>query len=386
MGRKETEGLMPEFADANTVVTADTAVDLTTIAPVEQALPAVEPKRSLRDDLAAAVEAHKQSQARDDKTGRFASSAPSPTADVKPGQPAAGDASPITPAPAAAPPQPLAADRPANMPKAWGADRAAIWSTLPPEAVAYISEREAQMEAFHAKHAGLSRWQEAATENGTSLPEVLDRVYQVESAMASDPSSGLIAACQMVGMDAPGAVAAMQGALRKLGVAGPAPTADDGTGQPQPQAPAADPRVEVLTQRLSSIERTFQDQATAKANEQVQAFFADAKNEFAKELQNEIAAELRAMRAMGQQPDLPKAYERALWTRPDVREKLVAKQIAQKTEEAAKLKAQELTKARSASRSVAGSPPVAEGRSSADRPSKLRDEIAAQVRSVNGRV
>lgn len=270
------------------------------------------------------------------------------------------------------------------MPKAWGADKAAIWSGLSPEALAYISEREAQMEAFHGKHAGVSKWADIAAENGTSLPEVLERVHQVENVMASDPASGLIAACQMVGMDAQSAVAALQGALAKLGVAGNSP--EGVSGELKPQQPVADPRVEVLTQRLSSIEQTFQAQAMAKANDQVQAFFADAKNEFARELQNEIAQELRAMRAMGQQPDLAKAYERALWTRPDVREKLVAKQIAEKTEEAAKLKAQELIKARSASRSVAGSPPLAEGRSSADRPSKLRDEIAAQVRSVNGRV
>lgn len=278
-------------------------------------------------------------------------------------------------------------ERPADMPKAWGADKAAQWATLPQEARAYVSERETQMEAFHAKHAALAPWQEAATANQTTLPEVLERVHAVESAMLQSPDKGLIRACQMVGLDRAGAVAALQGALASLGVQAAQPA----NGQTPPAT--LPPELQSMQTRLDGVERMFQTQseqaqaaAMAKANETVAAFFADTKNEFANELKDDIARELRAMKAVGIPLDLSKAYERALWTRPDLRERLVAKQVAAKAEETAAARTQELQKARSASRSVAGSPPAAEGRSSADRPANLRDEIAMRVRNAGGRV
>lgn len=281
-------------------------------------------------------------------------------------------------------------ERPADMPKAWGADKSQLWAAMTPEQRAYVTDRESQMEGFHSKFGGLAPWHEAAAANNTTLPEVLDRVNRVETAMIQDPSQGLTMACEMVGMDRNATAKALMGALQKLGVQLPAHS--DQTWQ-QPEQPQVPPEVAALRQELDGIKGYFaQQQAEVqkreleKAQGVVQAFFADASNKYANDVANEISAELKAMKAMGKPLDLKSAYERALWTRPDLREKLIAEQVAPKQAEAEKAQAQALEKARSASRSVAGSPPLAEGRSSAERPSKLRDEIAMRVRNAAGRV
>lgn len=285
---------------------------------------------------------------------------------------------------------PVKVERPADMPKAWGADKTALWAAMTPEQRAYVTDRETQMEGFHSKFGGLSQWHEAAAANNTTLPEVLDRVNKVETAMIQDPSQGLTMACEMVGMDRNATAKALMGALQKLGVQIPAHS--DQTWQPE-QPQALPPEVAALRQELDGIKSIFarqqEDRQRAelgKAQEQVKTFFADPANKYANDVANEISAELKAMKAMGIPLDLPKAYERAMWNRPDLRAKLIAEQVAPKQDEAAKAQAQALEKARSASRSVAGSPPLAEGRSSAERPSKLRDEIAMRVRNAAGRV
>lgn len=363
-------------------LTVDTSVqtpapvlDTPSPAPVvETPAPEADKKFSLREGLESSLKALRDRHR--DEVGRFA---PTP---AKPADPATV-ATPAVPAPAQ-PAAVVAPQRPADMPKAWKAEAGQHWATLPPEARAYITERETQMEAFHAKHAGLGPWQEAAQQNGTTLNEVLERVHAVETAMATDPSGGLIQACQMVGLDRAGSVQALSGALKALGVdAGQLAPQPQPNGQ-TPQAPIQDPRYDELARRFETVTQTLQQQEMQKAGEAVKAFAADPANEHYNEVADDIVRELKAMRALGQTPDLKLAYERACWGRTDIREKLVAKQIAEKVPVAVAAKTQELDKSRSASRSVAGSPPVAEGRSLADQPSKLRDQIANGVRTALG--
>lgn len=356
-------------------VTPAPVLDAPASPPVEQApAPQADKKPvTLREGLESSLKAIRDRPR--DEGGRFATSPakqPDPAAGVKQAVP-----TPAQPVPAVKP------ERPADMPKAWSADKAQHWSTLSPEARAYITEREAQMEAFHAKHAGLGQWQEAATQNGTTLNEILERVHHVETAMSTDPAQGLIQACQMVGLDRNAAVQALSGALKALGVDGGQP-APQPNGQAPPAQPPQDPRVDGLQRQLQTITQSIQQQEAAKADAAVKAFAADPANKFYNEVGDDIVRELKAMRALGQAPDLKLAYERACWGRSDIREKLVAEQIANKVPAAVEAKTQELEKSRSASRSVAGSPPAADGRSSADKPSKLRDMIANGVQTAMG--
>lgn len=359
--------------ESQSPVTPAPVLDTPSPAPVvETPAPEADKKFSLRDNLESSLKAIRDRPR--DEVGRFAQSPakqPDPAAVAKQAVPAPAQ-------PAAAPVQ-----RPADMPKAWKAEAASHWSTLPPEARAYITERESQMEAFHAKHAGLGPWQEAAAQNGTTLHEVLERVHTVENAMATDPAQGLIQACQMVGLDRGSAVQALTGALKALGVDAGQPGQLQQPGQPAPQ-PIQDPRYDELAKRFETVTQTLQQQEMQKAGEAVKAFAADPANKHYNEVADDIVRELKAMRALGQTPDLKLAYERACWGREDIRNQLVAEKVAEKVPVAVAAKTQELDKSRSASRSVAGSPPVAEGRSSADQPSKLRDMIAQGVRERIG--
>jgi hypothetical protein len=345
---------------------------------VETPAPEADKRPTLREGLESSLKAIRD-RPRDD-AGRFTQAQKDAAAAAKAQQPA-----PVTP-------QPVVAQRPPDMPKAWAADKAQYWASMSPEQRAYITERETQMEAFHAKHAGLAQWQEAAQQNGTTLNEVLERVHAVESAMASDPASGLVQACQMVGLDRQGAISALQGALKSLGVvqtglSNPAeayPSAGRDQSATPNQQPVTDPRYAELEQRFNSITQTLQQQELAKAGEAVKAFASDPANKFYNDVSDDIVRELKKMRAVGEPVDLKTAYERACWGREDIRKQLVAEQVAQQVPAAVATKTQELDKSRSASRSVAGSPPVAEGRSSADQPSKLRDQIAQGVRTAMG--
>lgn len=369
-------------------MTTDTDRPLETTAPVTPAIDltpptqtpaaekvAVEVKPTMRQDIEASLKTLRDRPR--DEAGRFAAQQAADAAK-------AALKTPVAPLVVVKP------ERPADMPKAWGADKGAQWATLTPEAKAYVLERETQMEGFHSKFGGLAQWHEAAAANNTTLPEVLERVNKVESAMIADPAQGFILAGEMVGMDRNATARALISALQKLGVQLPSHSDQAPNTQQPAQLP---PELQSLQQRIDTIEGTFkqqaeadQRQALAKAQDVVKAFFADPANKHANELQTEISGELKAMKAMGKVLDLKVAYERALWTRPDLRDKLIAEQVAPKQAEAEAAKAQALLKARSASRSVAGSPPLAEGRSSAERPSKLRDEIAMRVRNAQGRV
>jgi hypothetical protein len=201
--------------------------------------------RTLREDIESAVKSV-NGRSRDE-VGRFAKE-----------QKAAADAAAADPLSfvQAKPAVPAKAERPADMPKAWGQQQAAYWATLSPEAKAYITERETRMEEFHAKHAGIAQWQEAAAQNGTTLPEVLDRVHRVETTMLQSPDQGLVMACEMVGMDRNATVQALQRALSMLG----APVQGMAQGQQQPNQQGLPPIIQNMANKLNQIEQSLMSQ------------------------------------------------------------------------------------------------------------------------------
>ena len=332
-------------------------------------------KPSIRDGIEKGLKALQSERTRDE-AGRFAVEAKDKPAPAQ------------TPAAQPVVAKPAVVERPATMPKAWGADKAALWTGLSPEVAAYMTERENAMEAFHAKHAGLAQWQQIAESNGNTLPQVLERVHQVETAMSTDPARGFLAAAEMVGLDRHATVGALVGALRSLGVdmGGAQPAPANGATPPNGQLPDVAAMVrEAVNSAVGPILTDARQRALGEAEGKVKAFFADPANKYANELQTEISGELRAMRALGQQPDLAKAYDRALRSRPDLHEKLVTERIEEKQKAAEAARTQELEKSRSASRSVAGSPSTANGRSSADKPATMREQLTHAVRAIAGR-
>lgn len=340
------------------------------VAPAEPA-----PKQSMRDQIES--ETKKLLDRPRDEAGRFALKQ---AEDAAKAAAKTAEQAPIQPAPI----KPVAkVERPADMPKAWGADKATHWATLTPEAKAYITEREAQMEGLHSKVGGLNKWAEAAAQNNTTLPEVLERVSNVENTMIENPSQGFIMAGEMVGLGKEDTARALIGALQMLGYQIPGVQQSP---QAQQRQPAYDPEIQTLKQELASIKGHFQSEALSKAQAAVEAFFADPANKHAKTVEAEIASELKAMQALGKPMDLKTAYERALWTRPDLREQLIAEKLAETQAKAQATTAQALEKSRSASRSVAGSPPLADGRATGEKPIALRAQLEQKLAALGGRV
>lgn len=322
-----------------------------------------EPKEpSLREGLEAGLKGLRDRVRRPDGTFAPATEAPATL------KPADGQPQPIT---AAKP------ERPANMPKAWGADKAALWSAMTPEQQAYVTDRETQADQLHQNYGGLKKWHETALENGTTLPEVLDRMHAVETQLYNSPPDGIIAAMQAVGLDHGSAVKTLVGALQKLGV-----NLNGGQvsqGQPQAQQPQQqfrDPRVDQMLERQRA-------DALRQAQEQVQKFRTDPANPHFEAVADDIMREIGFERAQGRTPDLKTIYDRVVWANPGTRQKLIAEQAAKAAEAQAQVKTQELTKARSASGSVAGTLPAAEGRRT-DKPASLRDDLTGRVRALLG--
>lgn len=355
----------------------EAATQVKAVEPVVAEQPAQETKTeapSLRDELAASLSKIKNQRpdASRDEAGKFTKAQE------------AQAAQPGTQAPAAAAAAP---DRPGDMPKAWGADKAAHWSSLSPEAKAYIAEREAKMEEFHGKFSGLQRFHDMAAANGNTLPAVLERVANIENQMLQDPTVGFVMAGQMVGMTPEQTAQALFGALKRLGYDPQQPQAgQERQEQGQPMNLATLPEFQALKRDLDGLKQSATQQVMASTLKTVEAFFADPANKFAKDVEADIAREIKAMRAIGQEPDLKAAYERALWTRPDIRQKLIDEQVQAAAQAKAAAQARESERVRQASRSIAGAPPNGEGRASGIKPGNLREELATQLRARLGQV
>lgn len=345
-----------------------TPTPMPTLPPLEAEKPIAAPEQkvadkapSLREGLEEGLRNIRDGRVRDPQTGKFAPKV----------QPNGVDPATVGPVAAA----PAKVERPANMPKAWGADKAALWSAMTPEQQAYVTDRETQADQLHQNYGGLKKWHETALENGTTLVEAIEKMHAVEAKMYESPPDGIIAAMQAVGLDHQSAVRTLVGALQKLGV--DLSGAQVRQAQPQQQQQQfRDPRVDQLIER---------DRANAirQAQETVQKFRTDPANKYFEEVGDDIMREIGFVRSQGLQPDLKEIYDRVVWANPGTRQKLIAEQAAKAAEAQAQVKTQELTKARSASGSVAGTLPAAEGRR-ADKPASLRDDLTSKVRALMG--
>jgi hypothetical protein len=166
------------------------------------------------------------------------------------------------------------------------------------------------------------------------------------------------------------------GALQKLGVDLTGAQMQQGQRPAQQHQPQQfrDPRVDQLLEAQ-------RNEKLRQAVDQVAKFRADPANKHFEEVADDIMRDIGFEKAQGRTPDLKQIYERVIWANPGTRQKILAEQSAQQAQALTQVKTQELTKARSASGSVAGTLPAAEGRKT-DKPASLRDELATKVRAL----
>lgn len=220
---------------------------------------------------------------------------------------------PAAPAPASSEPAvtPAASSRP--LPAAWKKEKETVWSSLSPEAQEYVSQREDEV------YRGISMYRQGAEAwNKVLAPyqEVLSQIPGVDPAQVL--SNMLANHFALVKSPAEKKMELAQKLLSEYGIAFP-------QGQTTPgQAPAPAPSIDpVLLERLNSVEsviHSFRQNELAERTREVEAFFADPKNEYAKELGQDVLALIQKG-----EPSLQSAYEKAMWTNPVTRQKLLDK-------------------------------------------------------------
>ncbi|MGG1947102.1 hypothetical protein AB1286_20175 [Trinickia sp. NRRL B-1857] len=333
---------------------------------------------SLREEIAKNL-AEIKGDSGDDK-GATASASAAPSA--KPGTektPTAGaeganKPTPKTGADGASSTTPTSPEQKAKAPQSWSAADRAHWEKMPPEAQAIVARRE---EEVHRRITELGqeasfgkRMNEVVTpymaiirsEGGTpegAFRDLLNTAYVLRTAGPEQKLALFRQIATQYGVDLSAAAQA---------------------------APQVDPHVQALRQELAQVkghlvgqEQAQHQQVQVQAQQVIDAFAADPKNEFYEQVKPMMGQLLVA----GQATDMQDAYEKACWAIPSVRSTLMQReQSAADAKRAAEAKAKADAKRR-AGGSVSGSPgsPVATA-TTVDPNLSLRDQIRAAYRDA----
>lgn len=219
--------------------------------------------------------------------------------------------------------------QPKTAPRTWRPEAAAIWSTIPEAAQAEILKREEDI------FQGIEQYKADAT-FGKPVYEVMRPYLPILEQHGINPAQqvgDLMRANYVLAFGTP-----EQKTQMLVTIARDYQIPLDGLPS---DAVQDDPAVIALREQVNELKSTLttqqQEQMKARAVEIdriVQAFAADPKNLYFKELEGDIERLIRAKEAS----TLEEAYEKAIWLNPAVRAKELARQQAeqQKSEEQAK--------------------------------------------------
>jgi len=236
--------------------------------------------------------------------------------------------------------QPTAAIAP---PQSWSADMKPKWESLPPDIREYVAKRESEAQ----KRISELGQAESATRPIRELYEHFRPVYESKGLSADQATALLFQAQAKLDRDPVNAIAEIAHAygIDLQQVYGGQPQQGQ---QSQPQGEQVD-YIRALEQKIANLERglghTYQtvQAREAAAQQQHTASLAKLVEEFSKDkadfadVEEEVAAEIEVLKRRN--PDLEprqmleQAYERALWSNPERRTRLIAQQ-SQKQQEA----------------------------------------------------
>lgn len=328
-------------------------------------MPAVNPEADLDKELSAIWDKHNPER---DDGGRFASKdtgqepeaeTPAPEA-VTTDQPAAEEPEPAAPA--------------IEPPNAWSAEMKAKWATLPPDAQAYIAQREGEAhkaitrageerQAFEPYRNVIESHRDVFQRNGYGERphEGVAAMLQIERALQANPVGTIGIIAKAYGVD-----------LSRLA----------GGQPPAGQQPPTDPRYAALEGRLNQLTGHLQAQHM-EAESRAKAELAQTITEFSKdksdwsELEDTVVGQIVSIRALspkkGHAEVLKEAYAAAQRIHPEVSKRLAEE--ARKAEEVRK--AEEAKKAAEKAR-AAGSVNV-KGTPAAGGKPKTMDETIEEL-------
>jgi hypothetical protein len=286
-----------------------------------------------------------------DEKGRFAAAAPKPEP---------GTSLPSTDAPleAAAPKKPL--------PKSWKQDYAPKWEKLVEvdgELADFLAQQEDRREQDVLK--GIEKYKNDAA-YGSQIRQSLQPREQMLVQQYGGIQQGLDHLFKLSDFASQRPQEFIQWFAQQRGIALPG-------FQPQATDPYVNElrqTVEQLQQKLSGLE---QKATYSPYLSEVEKFASDPKHEHFEELRPFMAALIES----GSAPDLDTAYEQAMWSRPDLREKQLAAQRQEWAAEQEKVRQQKIA----ASSSVKGSPP-----SGSDAKPNIRDRRSVIENALNHHV
>lgn len=327
-------------------------------APVEEApeKPEAEVQPSRRDLVAKAVEEKFTAEGekpRDPATGKFVQAKPAKarhpndkTAAAPSTPPAQTPAQVVNKEPAAAPPS----RKP--MPKSWKQDYAPKYEALDPDLANFIAELEEKREkdvlsGIEQYKTGASQWNQLRQAIGPyeqmlasygGVSQGIGQLLKIQAFAAQDPQGFIQWFAQNRGLNL---------------------SAPQGETDPQQQQiqQALQPylqKIGALESRLQQFTQSQEQEQQGKTLQTINSFLTG--KELAPELQNEFAAQIRAVRASNEELDdravLEKAYDNLTWANEGLRQK----RLEQQAKERQAKEAQELAVKKAAAVQVTGAP------------------------------
>lgn len=332
-------------------------------APVEQAAPSFEDTMSQVWD--------KMNPKRDD-TGQFASDNPvaegaEPAADAtvkKIDQPSDAAQEPVKP-PAI------------EAPNSWSAEMKAKFGALPPEAQQYIADREReahqaitqkgeQIKAFEPIRQTLDQHREVFVKNGVTEAEGISKLLAADRFLESNPVEAIKWLANSYGVD-----------LRQFVTGNPQ---QDQSQQPSSEVFQLRRELAEIKNSLTARERSEQQAQTATVAQTIEKFASE--NPYFNDVEDELMGMIPVIKSkepgLNYTEVLKKAYDRAVYANPDVRQRLQADQQKAAEDKRKADEAEAVRKAKQAGginqRSTQGTSPT-KGASMEDTMSQVYDRL-----------
>ncbi len=341
-------------------------------APAPVSAPQEQPAQSFEDTMSAVWD--KMNPTRDDG-GKFASDAPvKPEGAENAAEAKIGDDNdqPLEKAPEPAKPA-------IEAPNSWSAEMKAKFGALPPEAQEYIAQREReahaaitqkgeQIKAFEPIRQTLDQHREVFVKNGVSEAEGVQRLFQADRFLQEQPVEAIQWLANHYGVD-----------LRQFSTGN---QQHDQSQQPSSEVIQLRRELAEIKNSLTARERKEQQAQTTTVTQAINDFASKEENKYFDEVEEELMGLIPVIKAkepgLNYGEVLQKAYDRAVYANPDVRQRLQADQQKAAEDKRKADEAEAVRKAKQAGginqKSVQGTSPT-KGASMEDTMSQVYDRL-----------
>ena len=280
-------------------------------------------------------------------------------------------------------------------PPGWSIEAKAAFNALPEPVKAAIARREEEVSNGFKQYADrtkgyepldevLKPWQDRFRAEGVTTAQAVDRLLNAQRLLETRPAEAIQYFARTYGVD-----------LRQL-VGGQNPTQP---GSQQSAIPGVPPQLGAVlnpivqqalqnalapwAQKVQSLETSLSERdKAAEAHQkaavlsQIEAFAQDPANLYFENVQSRMAVLIEK----GEAKDLKDAYEQAIWSHPEIRQRLISETQAKNLQQQSAQRASAVQQAKAAGGSITGAPATAgNGRaatSSTDLHSMLKDAFA----------